>query len=379
MRYRYKEIGKARVFYPYVLNEQFERFNKGQGIILCEQCSDKTTADFADWDKFLRCFTLEGSVDKDCDYLVYIADGKAGYVPLVEDVITKKPIDALKDKGHRYIDLQDTLLSDLSKAGNEFHGYSIYYRNKLEKGSFIIYKQPVPFSVLYPILQSGTFTKEALFIQNTLDVASTFTAEEVRNYLDTNRIRFINGVSRHWEQEGAKDILNKEWCLHTRLLFEQYTKQKLTDKQAHLVEMILGYCNKRLTKTDLVSKRGGIPHLSFFKPEIDVKKLYTALVKEGFISSDTGEENFTYYMTGKGKAIPTEKIEWHSTNARLIGFIYAVEGYGCCEWSVVSKIFVGSKSGEIKADSLRTSFHKTYHYAYKKTNLHFFEDFVKKL
>ena len=379
VRYRYKEIGKARVFYPYVLNEQFERFNKGQGIISCEKCQDKTTADFADWNKFLLCFSPEGFVDKDCDYLVFISDGEAGYVPLVEDIKTKKPIDALKDKERRYIDLQDTLINDLSNAGNEFHGYSIYYRNRLDKGSFIIYKQPVPFNVLYPILQSGTFTKEALFIQNTLGVASTYTAEEVRNYLDTNRNRFINGVSRHWKQEGAKDILNKEWCLHTRLLFEQYTKQKLTDKQAHLVEMILGYCNKRLTKSDLVSKRGGIPHLSFFKPEIDVKKLYAALVRAGFISADIGEENFTYYMTGRGKAVPTEKIEWHSTNASLIGFIYAVEGYGNCEWSVVSKVFLGSKSKEISADSLRTSFHKTFTYAKKKTNLHFFKDFVNKL
>lgn len=358
VRYRYKEIGKARVFYPYVLNEQFERFNKGQGIISCDQCKDKTTADFADWNKFLLCFSPQGVVDKDCDYLVFIAEGKAGYVPLIGDITPKKPIDALKDKEHRFIDLQVVLLNDLSNAGNEFYGYSVFYRNKLEKGSFIIFKQPVPFSVLYPVLQSGSFTKEALFIHNTLDVASSYTAEEVRNYLDTNRKRFINGVSRHWKQEEANDILNKEWCLHTRLLFEQYTKQILTDKQAHLVEMILGYCNKRLKKTDIVSKRGGVPHFASSRlNEAKVKNLYSALLADGSITQEITEGEFVYYMLGIGTEIPSKKIMWNEFTVRLSFLITELaKDKQPPEWSNAARIFTSAKNGEIRDKVLKNAY-----------------------
>ena len=379
LRYRFEMVGKTRVFYPYVLDEQFDRFNKGQGIVPTERCKDKSGRAYADWDKFLLCFHPEGKVDRMCDYLVYIADGKAGYVPLSGEIRTTKPIETLKDKSGSYIDIQTTLLKDLSFASNEFNGYSVYYRNKFAKGAFTIYKQPVPFEVLYPILKSGTFTKEALFLAYTLNVASTFKAEEVSNYLDMNRKRFINGVSKHWKQDGATDILNKEWCFHTRLLFEQIAKQKLNKKQSHLVEMVLGYCNKRLTKSDLVVGRNGVPHLSFFRQNIDVGKLYVALVREGFISDETGEDNFTYYMTGKGSAIPTNKIVWYSSNAKLIFLIYAIEGEGYCEWSIVSKIFVSSKLGELRSDSLRTSYHKSLRYSAKETNKIFFTDFVNKL
>lgn len=382
VRYRYKEIGKARVFYPYVLNEQFERFNKGQGIISCEQCKDKTTADFADWNKFLLCFSPEGFVDKDCDYLVFISDGKAGYVPLVEDIKTKKPIDALKDKEHRYIDLQDTLINDLSNTGNEFHGYSIYYRNRLDKGSFIIYKQPVPFNVLYPILQSGTFTKEALFIQNTLNIASTYTAEEVRNYLDTNRNRFINGVSRHWKQEGAKDILNKEWCFHTRLLFEQIGKQKLSKKQSHLVEMVLGYCNKRLSKTDLISKRGGIPHfVSLRLNEAQVKNLYAALIADKSIRPETKEAEFLYYMLGTGTEIPAKKIIWYDTNTRLSFLVREIaEDEKPPEWRNAARIFESAANGEISDKVLKNAYQQAVNQS-KQSDRHikYYHDLVENL
>lgn len=379
LRYRFEMVGKTRVFYPYVLDEQFDRFNKGQGIVPTERCKDKSSRAFADWDKFLLCFRPEGKVDRMCDYLVFIADGKAGYIPLSGEIQTTKPINTIKDKSGSFIDIQTTLLKDLSYASNEFNGYSVYYRNKFAKGAFTIYKQPVPFEVLYPILKSGTFTKEALFLAYTLNVASTFKAEEVSNYLDMNRKRFINGVSKHWKQDGATDILNKEWCFHTRLLFEQIAKQKLNKKQSHLVEMVFGYCNNKLKKTDSASGRGGVPHLSFFKQTIDVKKLYAALIKEGFISEDTGEENFTYYMTGKGDVIPTEKIIWYSSNAKLTYLIYSIEGYGNCEWSIVSKIFRSSQSGEIFADSLRTSFHKSFNHSAKETNKRFFLEFMNRL
>ena len=380
LRYRYETVGYARVFYPYVCNEQFERFNRGQGIIPIERCSDKSTRDYADWNMFLRCFSPQGKVDRMCDYLVFISEGKAGYVPLCGEIQTQKPIDILKDKKGYYVDLQTILLKDLSRVSNEYYGYSVYYRYKLEKGALFFFKQqPVPFDVLYSVLKSGEFTKENLFLQHTLNVVPSFTVEQVNDYLETNRKRFINAVSRYWKQVGANEILSKEWCLHTRLLFEQYDKKKLPKKQSHLVETVLGYCNKRLKKTDLVSGSDGIPHFSFFKQSIDVRKLYSALVREGFIAADTGEDNFVYYMTGKGGAIPTERITWYSTNAKLIYLVFAVEGYGNCEWSIVPKIFVSSQSGELRADSLRTSFHKSYHYSVKQTNKKFFEDFVKNL
>ena len=53
VRYRFEKVGNARVFYPYVLNEQFERFNKGQGVVLIERCKDKSSRDYADWNTFL--------------------------------------------------------------------------------------------------------------------------------------------------------------------------------------------------------------------------------------------------------------------------------------------------------------------------------------
>lgn len=379
LRYRYEKVGQARVFYPYVCNEQFERFNKGQGIVPIERCGDKVSRDYADWNKFIQCFAPAGKVDGTCDYLVYIADGKAGYVPLHRDIQMPKPIDSLKDKSGLYLDLQLVLLKGLSYTSNEFHGYSIFYRSIFNKGSFTIFKNPVPFEVLFPILQSGVFTKEQLFLDYTLYIIPTFSADEVQNYLDTNRKRFINAVSRYWKQDGANDILNKEWCLHTRLLFELCAKQKLDTKQSHLVEMIIGYCNKRLKKTDLVSGKSGIPHLSFFNRNIDVKKLYAALVKEGFISADTGEDVFSYYMTGEGDTLPTKRISWCGTTAKLIYLILAIEGYGNCEWSTVAKIFVSSQSGELRAESLRTSFHKSYNYSKKRANQEFFADFVKNL
>ena len=379
LRYRYEKVGQARVFYPYVCNEQFERFNKGQGIVPIERCGDNMSRDYADWNKFIQCFAPAGKVDGACDYLVYIADGKAGYVPLRGDIQMPKPIDSLKDKSGYYLDLQLVLLKGLSYTSNEFHGYSVFYRSIFNKGSFTIFKNPVPFEVLFPILQSEDFTKEQLFLDYTLKIVSTFSAEEVQNYLDTNRKRFINAVSRYWKQDGANDILNKEWCLHTRLLFEQLAKQKLNTKQSHLVEMIIGYCNKRLKKTDLVSGKDGIPHLSFFNPSIDVKKLYKALVSEGFIPEDTGEGVFTYFMKGVGEELPTKRIIWCGTNAQLIYLIYTVEGYGKCEWSVVSKIFISTLSGELRPDSLRTSFHKSFHYSKKRVNQEFFADFVKNL
>ena len=380
LRYRFEKVGNARVFYPYVLDEQFEQFNKGQNIIPIERCKDKTNRTFADWSRFLECFSPEGKVDRMCDYLVYVADGKAGYVPLSGDITTEKPIDSLKDKSGYYVDLQLRLLKDLSRVSNEFHGYSVYYRNRFEKGSFVIFKQhPVPYEVLFPVLKSGSFTKEYLFLQYTLNVVTNFKVEEVSNYLDTNRTRFINAVSRHWRQDGANEILSKEWCFHTRLLFEQYAKQKLNKKQAHLLEMVLDYCNKRLKKTVLVSSRKGIPHLSFFKPHIDPRKLYAALVREGFVSVDTGEDNFIYYMTGMGNAIPTDKITWFGKTSQLIFLIKAVEGQGYCEWSIVSKIFVNAQSGELRQESLRTSFYKSTKYSkYKKNDL-YFEDLVNNL
>ena len=380
LRYRFEKVGNARVFYPYVLEEQFEQFNKGQSIIPIERCKDRMNRTFADWSRFLQCFSPEGKVDRMCDYLVYVAEGKAGYVPLSGDIRTEKPIDSLKDKNGYYVDLQLRLLKDLSRVSNEFHGYSIYYRNQFNKGSFAIYKQrPVPFEVLFSVLKSGLFTKEALFLQYTLNVVVNFKAEEVVNYLDTSRTRFTKAVSQHWKQDGANDILNKEWCLHTRLLFEQYTKQKLNKKQAHLIEMVLEYCNNRLKKTDLVRSRNSVPHLSFFNQDIDAKKLYAELVKGGFISAKTSEETFTYYMTGNGRILPMEKIEWCGTNSQLIYLIYAVEGYGKCEWSVVSRIFVSSQSGEIRQDSLRTSFYKSFHHSVYRKNEEFFLDLVRNL
>ena len=379
LRYRYEKIGQARVFYPYVCNEQLERFNKGQGIVPIERCKDKSSRDYADWGKFLQCFAPVGKVDRACDYLVYIADGKAGYVPLCGNIQMQKPIDSLKDKGGYYVDLQSLLLKGLSCTSNEFYGYSVFYRSIFNKGSFTFFRNPVPFDVLLPILQSGDFTKEKLFVDYSLNVVPAFSADEVQNYLDTSRKRFINAVSRHWKQDGVNDILNKEWCLHTRLLFERYAKQKHNAKQSHLIEMIIGYCNKRLKKTDLVSGKGGVPHLSFYNRSISVSKLYSALVREGYIPADTGEDAFTYYMIGEGDNVPAKRITWCGTNAQLIYFIFTVEGYGKCEWSIVSKIFVSSQSGELRADSLRTSFHKSYNYSKKRANQEYFADFVKNL
>ena len=358
LRYRFEKVGNARVFYPYVLDEQFDRFNKGQGVVPTERCKDKSSRTYADWDKFLLCFHPEGKVDRMCDYLVYIADGKPGYIPLSGEIQTSKPIDTLKDKSGSYIDIQTTLLKDLSRASNEFNGYSVYYRNKFEKGAFTIYKQPVPFEVLYPILKSGAFTKEALFIKYTLNVASTFKAEEVSNYLDMNRKRFINGVSRHWKQDGATDILNKEWCFHTRLLFQQIAKQKLTKKQSHLVEMILGYCNKRLSKTDLISKRGGIPHfVSLGLSVLQVKNLYAALVADKSIRPKTTEGEFLYYMLGLGTEIPSKKIIWYDTNTRLSFLVKEIaEENTPPEWSNAARVFESAKNGEISDKVLKNAY-----------------------
>ena len=383
LRYRFQKVGSARVFYPYVLNEQFERFNKGQGIVPAERCKDTSSRDYADWDKFLLCFSPEGKVEGSGDYLVYIADGKAGYVPLKGDIQLQKPIDSFMDRYKTFYDLQFLLLKGLAWATNEYHGYSVFYRNIFNKGSFVIYKTPVPFSVLYPILQSGTFTKEALFIQNTLDVASTYKAEEVINYLDTNRLRFINAVSRHWTQEGARDILNKEWCLHTRLLFEQYAKQKLTDKQAHLVEMILGYCNKRLTKTDLVSKRGGIPHfVSLRLNEIKAKNLYARLLADGSImGEDLTEGEFLYYMLGIGTEIPSKKIKWFDTNVRLSYLISELaKDNKHPEWSNAAKIFESAKNGELGDDGLKNAYQQAVNHSKQAhKHLHYYHDLVKSL
>ena len=363
LRYRYKEIGNARVFFPYVNNEQFERFSKGQGIIPIERCKDKGRCSFGDWDKFLLCFSPEGKIDEEGDYLVYIADGKAGYVLLNGAIKTDRPIESIKDSENKFVDLQTILLKDLSRASNEFNGYSVYYRNRFEKGSFTIFKQPVPFDVLYPILKSGTFTKEALFIQYTLNVASYFKAEEVSNYLDTNRKRFINAVSRHWKQDGANDILSKEWCFHTRLIFEQYAKQKLNAKQSRLVEMILGYCNKRLTKTDVISKRGGIPHFSTLRlNEAQVKNLYAALIGDGSITQETTEGEFLYYMLGIGTDIPSEKIKWHDTTTRLSFLLKEVtenleeEEDSHPEWSIAARLFESAKNGEISDKVLKNAY-----------------------
>lgn len=382
VRYRFEKVGNARVFYPYVLNEQFERFNKGQGVVPIERCKDKSSRDYADWDTFLLCFSPKGRVDRICDYLVFIADGEAGYVPLSGDIHMQKPINALKDKEGYFVDIQAILLKDLSRFGNEFNGYSIYYRNKLEKGSFIIYKQPVPFAVLYQILKSGTFTKEALFVQNTLDVASTLTAEEVVNYLDTNRKRFINAVSRHWNQDGAKDILNKEWCFHTRLLFEQIGKQKLNRKQSHLVEMILGYCNKRLIKTDLISRRGGIPHFTSLKlNEPQAKNLYAALIADKSITPENTEGEFIYYMLGIGTDIPSNKIKWYDTTTRLSFLIRELfENNQPPEWRIAARVFESAKNGEISDKVLKNAYQQALNQSRQAIkHISFFQDLVKNL
>jgi len=358
LRYRYEKVGGARVFYPYVLNEQFEQFNKGQGLVSDDHCKDTLSRDYADWDKFLQCFSPEGKVSGTCDYLVFIADGKAGYVPLNGDIQLQHPIDTYKNRNNVYYDLQFLLLKSLSSATNEYHGYSVFYRNIFNKGSFIIFKHPVPFDVIFPILQSGEFTKEALFLKHALNVASTFKAEEVVNYLDTNRKRFINAVSRHWKQRGATDILSKEWCFHTRLLFEQYAKQNLTDKQAHLVEMVLGYCNKRLSKTELISKRGGIPHFSSLRlNEATAKRLYLALLADGSVSDTITEGEFLYYMLGLGTEIPERKIRWNDTNTRLAFLIreLATDNQPP-EWSNAARIFESAKNGEVRDVVLKNAY-----------------------
>ncbi len=379
LRYRYEKIGNARVFYPYVLDEQFERFNKGQGIIPIERCKDKLSHFYAEWDNFLLCFTPEGKVDRMCDYLVYIADGKAGYIPLTGDIQLQKPIDECRDRHNYYLDLQVLLLKGLSWKTNEFHGYSVYYRTIFNRGVFLFDKEPVPFDILFSVLKSGEFTKEALFLGYTLGVCQHFSVEELYDCLNRCRRRFVNVVERHWNQEGAKDILDKEWCFHTRLLFERYTKQKLSKKQSNLVDRVLGYCNDRLKKTDLVNTRSGVPHLSLLKPTVDVKKLYAALVREGFISADTGEEQFVYYMTGEALSIPTEKIKWYGTNVKLVFLIHAIEGYGSCEWRIVSQIFESAKTGELRPDSLRNTYSKTLRYSKKQENEVFFDNLVKNL
>lgn len=382
LRYRFEMVGKTRVFYPYVLDEQFDRFNKGQGIVPTERCKDKSSRAYADWDKFLLCFHPEGKVDIMCDYLVFIADGKAGYIPLSGEIQTTKPINTLKDKSGSFIDIQTTLLKDLSYASNEFNGYSVYYRNKFAKGAFTIYKQPVPFEVLYPILKSGTFTKEALFLAYTLNVASTFKAEEVSNYLDMNRKRFINGVSKHWKQDGATDILSKEWCFHTRLLFEQIGKQKLSKKQSHLVEMVLGYCNKRLSKTDLISKRGGIPHfVSLRLNETQVKNLYAALIADKSIRPETKEAEFLYYMLGTGTEIPAKKIIWYDTNTRLSFLVREIaEDEKPPEWRNAARIFESAANGEISDKVLKNAYQQALNQS-KQSDRHikYYHDLVENL
>ena len=380
LRYRFEKVENARVFYPYVLDEQFERFTKGQGIVPIERCNDKTSRTYADWDKFLLCFSPVGKVEGVCDHLVYIADGKAGYVPLSGATQLRKPIDTLKNSG--FADLQPMLLKDISILSSEYYGYAVYYRTIFEKGSFTIYKHPVPFDVLFPILKSGEFTKEALFLQYTLKVASAFKAEEVNDYLDRNRKRFINVVSRHWQQQGATDILSKEWCFHTRLVFEQYAKQDLSDKQSHLVEMVLGYCNKRLKKTDLVSKRGGVPHFTSLRlNEAKARKLYAALLTDGSIKQEITEGEFVYYMLGLGTEIPSKKIAWYDTNVRLSFLIRELaEENQPPEWSNAARVFESVKNGELGDDGLKNAYQQAVNQS-KQADKHikYYQDLVGNL
>ncbi len=381
LRYRYETVNGVRIFYPYVNNEQFLIHQKRKEVIPTSSCRDKSVGDDISFDWFKKCFTIEGEANVKFDYLLYIFDCNAGYVPLRHKVVFRGGLGRHYD-GKYYNDLQSSLMRDLSIGAMDFHGYSVYYRMPLIAGSFMVgVKKPAPFEIMFPLLASGFFNTHILFMNYTLKIVPDFSLNEVQRYLDTSRRRFIEGASKKWDDDIAKGILSKEWCFHTKLLFEaEANKNKRTKKQTHLIQMVLAYCEKHLKKTDLVSGRQGVPHLSFVNDnKVDVKKLYSALIREGFITNDTSEEDFVYYMTGKGRTLPTQPITWYGTNAKLVFFIYAIEGYGSCEWSVVSKIFVNAKSGEIRANSLKSSFHNTMKYSKYDKNKTYFEDLVNNL
>ncbi len=381
MRYRYEAVNGVRIFYPYVIKEQFVRYQKQQEVIPVSSCRDLSVGDYNSFDWFKKCFSIEGNANDKFDYLIYISNGKAGYVPLRHNVVIRGGLVRHFD-GKYYNDLQFSLMRDLSIEAMDFHGYSIYYRIPFKAGFFMVdTDKSAPFEIMFPLLASGYFNRQFLFMNYSLNVVPDYSLNEVQHYLDANRRRFVEGVAKHWGEDIAKGILSKEWCFHTKLLFEaEGSNGKLTKKQTHLIQMVLAYCENHLKKTDLVSGRQGVPHLSFVNEDkINVKQLYSALIKEGFLSNDTTEEDFVYYMTGKGHTLPTQPITWYGTNAKLVFLIFTIEGYGSCEWSVVSKIFVNAKLGEIRADSLKSSFHNTMKYSKYEKNKTFFEDLVKNL
>ena len=152
--------------------------------------------------------------------------------------------------------------------------------------------------------------------------------------------------------------------------------------------MILGYCNKQLKKTDIVSKRGGVPHFTSLRlNEAKAKNLYAALLADGSIKQEITEGEFIYYMLGIGTEIPSKKIIWYDTTVRLSFLIRELtekepeEGnQPPPEWSNAARIFESAKNGEVRDVVLKNAYQQAISYS-KQSNKHikYYHDLVKNL
>ena len=146
--------------------------------------------------------------------------------------------------------------------------------------------------------------------------------------------------------------------------------------------MILGYCNKRLIKTDLISRLGGIPHFTSLKlNEPQAKNLYAALIADKSITPENTEGEFIYYMLGIGTDIPSNKIKWYDTTTRLSFLIRELfENNQPPEWRIAARVFESAKNGEISDKVLKNAYQQALNQSRQAIkHISFFQDLVKNL